>query len=458
MKIKKEQMTGSDYILTNNYRDELNKLETNDISIFWMRRDLRLIDNTALSQALKSGNETIILFIFDNDILSNLKKDDARVSFIYDSLNSINKSLSGYNSSLLVLKGDCMKCWKEIITELNIKSVYCNRDYEPYARQRDSEVEELLKSVGIEFHSYKDQVIFEKDEVVKNDSLPYTIFTPYSKKWMSRLQQNGIPEEQNSADLLKHLAKVNFPMPDIRETGFKKSTLKPFKFRPENINDYDKHRDIPSMDATSFAGTYLRFGIISIRQLVKTAWMVNKVYLDELIWREFFMQILYHFPHVNGNSFRLKYDNIQWTNDTELFDRWCAGKTGYPIVDAGMRQLNETGYMHNRVRMITASFLCKHLLTDWRWGERYFAEKLFDFELSSNNGNWQWAAGSGCDAAPYFRVFNPWQQAKKFDSESEYIKKWIPEYGTPDYPEPLIDHKYARNRAIETYKHYIKTE
>ncbi len=299
-------------------------------------------------------------------------------------------------------------------------------------------------------------LIFEKSEVIKDDSSPYTVFTPFSRKWLKTLEHKGMPEIFNSSGKLGNLVGISCTLLSLESLGFKKSRIKARKFSAGNINDYDKHRDYPSLDATTYAGVHLRFGTISIRELVRTALMVNSTYLNELIWREFFMQILYHFPGVVNNSFRSGYDRVKWINDHELFERWCRGRTGFPIVDAGMRQLNATGFMHNRARMISAGFLCKHLLCDWRWGERYFAGKLLDYELASNNGNWQWAAGTGCDAAPWFRVFNPLLQAKKFDKDNIYINSWVPEVNTADYPDPVVDHNFARKRAVATYKYYLR--
>ncbi len=425
------------------------------LSIFWMRRDLRLNDNAGLHYALKSGMPTLLVFIFDNKILEGLPDNDPRVSFIYDELTDINRQLEEYGSSLMILKGDCLYNWKQIISSLPVKSVFWNNDYEPYAIERDKEVAGMLRENGIETNSFKDILIFEKSEVSKNDSSPYTVFTPFSRKWLIRLEQKGIPE-YDSAGLLRNLVRISCALPSMKSLGFKKSSLKARKFSAEKIADYDKQRDYPSMDGTTYAGVHLRFGTISIRELVRTAVMLNRTYLNELIWREFFMQILYHFPDVVNNNFRSGYDRIKWINDHKQFESWCRGRTGYPIVDAGMRQLNATGFMHNRARMICAGFLCKHLLCDWRWGEKYFAGKLSDYELASNNGNWQWSAGTGCDAAPWFRVFNPLLQAKKFDRDNRYINKWVPEVNTPDYPEPVVDHSFARKRAIGTYRYYLK--
>ncbi len=453
--MKKEKLMKGSSKHSEDLLRQLKEIIKTEVSIFWLRRDLRLNDNTGLYHALTSGKPLILLFIFDDKILGDLPDDDPRVSYIYDNLEKIHRSVSVYGSSVLAFKGSWKRIWQDITSLLKIRSVFWNTDYEPYAITHDREVTDILHENGIETSNYKDQVIFEKDEVIKDDSLPYTVFTPFSRKWLSVLEINGIPYESKSEDHLNNLARISVTFPSLDSIGFKRSGIKPREFMSENIENYDKHRDYPYLDATSFSGPHLRFGTVSIREIVKTALMVNKTYLNELIWREFFMQILYHYPGVVNNSFKPVYDRIRWINDNELFDKWCHGATGYPLVDAGMRQLNATGFMHNRVRMVTASFLCKHLLTDWRWGEKYFAEKLLDYELSSNNGNWQWASGTGCDAAPYFRVFNPLIQAKKFDKDNKYILKWIPELNTPDYPNPIINHSFARKRAIETYKYYL---
>ena len=421
------------------------------ISIAWLRRDLRLDDNRAIYEAHQTGDKVLVLFIFDTDIIDELDKDDHRITFIYDNLEKINIELNNQKSALLIQKGRPVDIWKKLVSEYDIKSVHIARDYEPYAKERDREILELLSSNNITFKGYKDQVIFEKNEVVKQDNAPYTVFTPYKNKWVEAFKKNS---NQNF-----ELKKFNFlsyssSFPSLTELGFKRSekTVQPFQI--DDLDNYKIERDIPSLDHTSKLSPHLRFGTVSIRKIVDKM-KGNEVFLSELIWREFFMQILYHFPQVIDQNFKEKYNGIQWRNDEVEFKKWCAGTTGYPMVDAGMRQLNQTGYMHNRVRMITAGFLCKHLLIDWRWGEAYFAKKLFDYELSANNGNWQWAAGTGCDAAPYFRIFNPEEQLKKFDPKHLYIKKWIPEFGTDRYPSPMVDHKEARLRALDVYKRGI---
>jgi deoxyribodipyrimidine photo-lyase len=426
------------------------------INIFWLRRDLRLEDNTALDEALVSGIPVLPLFIFDTNITEELPSDDARVSFIYDTLATINKELINCGSSLLVRKGDPVKVWQELIESFDINSVYVNTDYEPYAIQRDGLIELLLRNKKIPLKKYKDQVIFGEKEILKSDSSPYTVFTPYKNRWLQKLSEYLPRKNVNSSVVKKNFYKSNFEFPPIENLGFKCSLIKVRPYDLPAINDYEKYRDLPFADKTSFLSPHLRFGTVSIRNLVTLALKTNQIFLSELIWREFFMQILFNFPKVVTGNFRSKYDGINWINREDEFEKWCNGETGYPLVDAGMRQLNETGYMHNRVRMVTAGFLCKHLLIDWRWGEAYFAEKLLDYELSSNNGNWQWAAGTGCDAAPYFRVFNPSSQQKRFDPKMEYIRKWVPDYDKSSYPKPIVDHDFARKRAIETYKSGIK--
>lgn len=426
------------------------------INIFWFRRDLRLDDNTALDNAMCSGLPVLSVFIFDENITEELPADDPRISFIYNTLSGINKELNKWGSSLLIKKGKPEKIWKELIASYEIGDVYINKDYEPYAIKRDNDVEKLLFSNGIILKKYKDQVIFEEREILKSDNSPYTIFTPYKNKWLEKfktLSKSGLLEKSKAQK--KYFQHI-FHFPQLRELGFIESPVKVRSFDKSAISGYDKLRDFPSEEGTTFLGPHLRFGTVSIRKIVSDGVSGNAVFLSELIWREFFMQILFNFPNVVTGNFKSKYDNIEWRNNDSEFKKWCRGETGYPLVDAGMRQLNETGYMHNRVRMVTAGFLCKHLLTDWRWGEAYFASKLLDYELSSNNGNWQWAAGTGCDAAPYFRVFNPETQLEKFDKNKKYIKKWVRDIETISYPAPIVEHNYARIRAISVYKSGLK--
>ncbi len=424
------------------------------INVMWFRRDLRLEDNTALSAACERNLDILPLFIFDKHILGELPKDDARVGFIHSILTNINQQLHELNSGMIIKQGSPKEIWKELIQSYDIDTVFINRDYEPYARTRDQEIETLLKNAGIKLESHKDQVIFEPDEILKTNNLPYAVYTPYKKKWLQAyaLKHEKFPKLSNC---FRFVSETSNTFPSLNDIGFEKNSLQPKDVQYESIKQYDELRDFPAEKATTFLGPHLRFGTISIRKLALEAASLNQVFLSELIWREFFMQILFHYPKVINNNYNSAYDNIPWRNNKNDFEHWCNGTTGYPLVDAGMRELNATGFMHNRVRMVTAGFLCKHLLIDWRWGEAYFAEKLFDFELASNNGNWQWASGTGCDAAPYFRVFNPIIQVTKFDPLSIYINQWIPELGTTRYPKPIVEHVFARQRAIDTYKHAL---
>ncbi len=425
------------------------------VTICWFRRDLRLTDNTALYFALKERGNVLPLFIFDKEILDKLPdKRDKRISFIYDQLMKMQAELAKHHSSLLIKYGTPTDIINQLAGEYNVAAVYANHDYEPYAAERDRQIGKLLSAKGIEFVTYKDQVIFERAEVLKDDGKPYTVYTPYMKKWRSFFTRKEI-ESRPSETLLSHCVKLDdMPVFDLKSTGFEyvEAAYPSAEVDDSLIARYDKTRDIPSLNGTSRLGVHLRFGTISIRRLIEQTLDRNEIFLNELIWREFYMMILWHFPQVVSKAFKPKYDNISWINDERQFEAWRNGVTGYPIVDAGMRQLSETGYMHNRVRMITASFLTKHLLIDWRWGEAWFAQKLLDFELSSNNGGWQWAAGSGCDAAPYFRVFNPELQTKKFDPDLKYIKKWVPEFENSSYPKPIVEHKFARERVLKAYK------
>jgi len=427
------------------------------INLFWFRRDLRLEDNTALNEALAAKLPVLPVFIFDTSITDELAPGDPRITFIYESLSVINNELRKKGSSVYVCKGDTEEVFKKLIIEFDINCVYINKDYEPYAIQRDNAIETLLNKSNAELKKYKDQVIFEEKEILKPDNNPYTIFTPYKKRWLRKLSEQlpliNYKTQQSGENYYQHI----FEFPSLEKNGF---LLSPVKVRPYDLNavkEYDKYRDQPFADRTSYLSPHLRFGTVSIRKLVRLALDENTVFLNELIWREFFMHILFCFPQVVTGNFKSKYDEIKWMNREDDFLKWCRGETGYPMVDAGMRQLNTTGYMHNRVRMITAGFLCKHLLIDWRWGEAYFAGKLLDFELSSNNGNWQWAAATGCDAAPWFRIFSPDAQQKKFDPKKEYIRKWVKDFDESSYPKPMIDHDFARKRAIEAYKSGISS-
>ena len=426
------------------------------VNIFWFRRDLRLDDNHALFEALKGNDPVLPIFIFDTEILEKLPKDDARVTFIHKTLQNINKTLNDYfNSSLAMLFGKPYEIFKKLIEDYNIRSVYTNRDYEPYATERDSKIKNLLSKNNITFKTFKDHVIFEKNEIVKSDGTPYMVYTPYMKTWKSYFKPSAI-EIFDTKPLLNNLIKSKeLPNLSLFDIGFTQSHqyIADFIVHSELIKNYEATRNFPSKDSTSKLGPHLRFGTVSIRRITQKAIAEdNEIFWQELIWREFFLMILWHFPHTITESFKPLYDRIAWRNNEEEFKLWCEGKTGYPLVDAGMRQLNQTGFMHNRVRMLVGSFLCKHLLIDWRWGEAYFAEKLHDYELASNVGNWQWVAGCGVDAAPYFRIFNPTTQIEKFDKNLEYIKKWVPDFQELTYPTPLVDHKMARERCLKVYK------
>ena len=428
---------------------------SNGTAIYWLRRDLRLHDNHALYQALRSELPVIPIFIFDRNILEELPRDDARVTFIHDTLNTLKQDLSKHGSDLKVYYGDPIEIYKEILSAYQVKVIYSNRDYEPYALTRDKKVRRLIEAEGGAYYDYKDHVITDRREILSNSDKPYTVFTPYKKKWLARLEEHGI-QQYPSEQKLDHLAKLDRqPIITLDEMGFTRSSMSipGLTVAQGVIKNYDKTRDYPGIDnGTSRLGIHFRFGTISIREKALKAQQLNATFLSELIWRDFYSQIIYNFPHVVDSAFRAKYDTISWRTDESDLQAWKDGQTGYPLVDAGMRELNATGHMHNRVRMVTASFLTKHLLINWRMGEAYFAEKLLDFDLSSNNGGWQWASGSGTDAAPYFRIFNPTSQLHKFDKELIYVKKWIPEYGTDAYPEPIVDHKYARQRCLDTYK------
>ncbi len=429
------------------------------VNIFWFRRDLRIDDNHGLFQALNAGLPVIPVFIFDPAILIQFPNpSDARLTFIHRCLTELDLEFRKFNSSLQVYVSSPEVVFGQLTSKYPIHSVYTNADYEPSANLRDQKVAQILQDKGIEFHSFKDQIIFHQNEIVKADGTPYTVFTPYSRKWKEKLTSYPIPVYESEKHLyrLKHLSSDYFP--ELAEIGYQLQdrSFSEKKFDSILVENYAKTRDFPAESGTSKLGIHLRFGTISIRKLTQFAQLHSEVFLNELIWRNFYMDVLWHFPHVVERSFKPAYDFIPWLNNEADFERWFTGQTGYPMVDAGMRELNETGYMHNRIRMVVASFLTKHLLIDWHWGESYFASKLLDYELASNNGGWQWASGSGCDAAPYFRVFSPELQAKKFDHDFKYIRKWVPEYETSAYPKPMVDHAFARNRAIETYRKALK--
>ncbi|MDX1685072.1 MAG: deoxyribodipyrimidine photo-lyase [Saprospiraceae bacterium] len=437
------------------------------IAIHWFRRDLRVHDNTALYHAFQSGHPVLPIFIFDKNILDELEdKNDARVTFIYDEIDRLRSTFQDHGSDVKIFYDTPEGAWKKLLDEYEVAEVYVNRDYEPYALQRDKNIAQLVEEEGGSLFRFKDQVIFDHEEVMKDDGDPYVVFTPYKRTWLDRVKQ----EEKEGNDPFHHYPSETLLQrsmkwkdedpPSLEEMGFERSDVEipSRQVSQKVIKVYDKKRNFPAEDGTSRLGVHFRFGTISIREKVRKSSELNRTYLNELIWREFYSNILYHFPKVVDTSFREKYDNIEWRNNEADFELWKEGKTGYPIVDAGMRQLRQTGYMHNRVRMITASFLTKHLLIDWRWGEAWFARWLLDYELASNNGGWQWAAGCGTDAAPYFRIFNPYTQREKFDKNWEYVKEWVPEIETEDYPEPMVDHKEARERCLKVYKEALDNQ
>ncbi|GAB4487860.1 MAG: deoxyribodipyrimidine photo-lyase [Raineya sp.] len=425
------------------------------LSIFWFRRDLRLHDNAGLTHALQGAYPVLPIFIFDRNILDNLEdKYDRRLTFIHQVLEDMQVQLIQLDSSLEVFYGYPVEVFGQLTEKYDVKAVFTNHDYEPYALKRDEEIHQFLAEKGITFKTYKDQCIFEKREVLSNAGTVYSVFTPYSKKWRSQLTSKYLESYRTETLWGNFYKQASQSIINLETMGFIRTEQNfPNKaIREDILKNYAEKRNFPAVEGTSRLGVHLRFGTISIRQLAQEAQKLNDTYLNELIWRDFYMMILYNFPHVATQAFRKEYENIEWRNNKEEFERWCEGKTGYPIVDAGMRELNATGYMHNRVRMITASFLTKHLLIDWRWGEAYFAKKLLDFDLSANNGGWQWASSSGCDAAPYFRIFNPTEQTKKFDPQLQYIKKWVPEFAEFSYPKPIVEHTFARQRALDAYK------
>lgn len=419
---------------------------------FWFRRDLRLSDNKALHAALAGHESVQCVFIFDNNILDELPQDDARLTFIHQQLSSINAELGKYQSSLLIRHGDPLEIWQQLLQKKEFDHLHFNEDFEPYATERDEAIRKLAEENGVDVHTYIDHILFKPGQILKDNGTPYTVFTPFKKKYLSVLaeQQERLSVSENTN--FSHLTKSNYAFPSLSDIGFEKSSIVAPDYIKDYILDYDQHRNNPDVDRTTRIGHHLRFGTVSVRKVMNYAIVTNQAFLNELLWREFFIHIMALFPNTINQNFKPQYNGIEWRNNSEEFQKWCEGKTGYPLVDAGMRELNQTGFMHNRVRMVVASFLTKHLLIDWRWGEAYFAEKLLDFELASNNGNWQWAAGTGCDAAPYFRVFNPISQQEKFDPDFVYCKRWIPDFDSNDYIEPIVDHKMARERAIQAYK------
>jgi deoxyribodipyrimidine photo-lyase len=433
---------------------------TPTVSVFWFRRDLRLHDNAGLFHALQASDNVLPLFIFDKHILDDLEeKSDKRVAFIHKAILNLQEQLVALRSSLKAYYGYPTEVFKQLIEKYTIEAVYTNHDYEPYAKRRDEQVAELLSSNGIKLFSYKDQVIFEKKEIAKESDLPYIVFSPYARKWLNRLDGAAVGSFETGRYDSHFYHQQPQPVPDLSSMGFASEEISfpSAELEASLLQQYEKQRNFPGTEGTSRIGVHLRFGTVSIRKLVNLANQMSKVFLNELIWREFYQMILWNFPEVGeGKSFKPEYDRIEWLNNEDAFEKWTAGNTGYPIVDAGMRQLNETGFMHNRIRMVVASFLTKHLLIDWRWGEAYFAQKLLDFEFASNNGGWQWASGSGCDAAPFFRIFNPYIQTRKFDPDFTYISRWVPEFQEFNYPQPIVEHDFARKRCLEVYNKALR--
>lgn len=428
--------------------------------LFWFRRDLRAIDNVGLYHALSDAKAVLPVFVFDENILNKLPKNDARLGFIHQQLTKLNQTFAAYGSGILAKKGNPLTLIPKWCKAHGITAVYTNEDYEPYACERDDKLAKALDALGVEFKKYKDQVLYSPNEVLKKDGTAYKVYTPFSRVWLAKMEEEGVPNFPSETLLNKLNKAVSSQIPSLQEMGFEKGQhdIPQGMDTISVMNAYEATRNFPSLDSTSRLGIHLRFGSVSIRELIsKARKSTSQTFLKELVWREFFMQILWHYPHTTTASFKPQYDRIAWRNNEEEFKKWCEGNTGYPLVDAGMRELNKTGFIHNRVRMLVGSFLCKHLLIDWRWGEAYFAEKLLDYEQASNVGNWQWVAGCGVDAAPYFRVFNPTEQVKKFDSNHEYIKKWVPEYQSFTYPSPMVEHKTARERCLATYKEGLAT-
>ncbi len=426
-----------------------------EIAVFWFRRDLRIDDNLGLYQALKSGFKVLPVYIFDPEIWSRYTDvDNRQLHFIRNAVYQLKQELIDLNSDLLVFEDLPPVVFQNLINEYNVKMVFANEEFDPFSIQRDRKISEFLNSNGITLNLFTDHLIHKPGVILKPDRSPYTIFTPFSKQWKLALKdQNLVPFPVTS--LISNLYTPK-KVSNFKKLKTQQTILSPInrEIPTEIIQTYDATRDFPAIhNGTSQLGVHLRFGTISIRKLVSIALQLNIQFLNELIWREFFMHILFHFPYVIDGAFKSKYNNIHWQNNELEFENWCLGNTGVPIVDAGMRQLIQTGFMHNRVRMIVASYLVKHLLIDWRWGEAYFAQKLIDYELSANNGNWQWVAGTGCDAAPYFRIFNPFRQQERFDPTFEFVKLWVPEYQTEEYKKRFVtDLKKAAERCINVYK------
>ncbi len=467
--------------------------------LFWFRRDLRTNDNAGLYHALKAGKRVYCTFIFDREILDHLpSKADRRVEFIWESVRELADTLNRHGGALIVRYARASDEIPALAQELKVDAVFTNEDYEPAAIARDKKVAAALHANGITFEQFKDTVIFEKDEVLTQAAKPFSVFTPYKNAWLKKLTDfylKPYPTERYVGNLAKSAAAP--AIPTLADMGFTSTNIKSLVtcgvtgaalLRDDFIDrmaDYRVARDFPSVKGVSYLSVHNRFGTISIRELATIAHAETikrknegaETWLSELIWRDFYFQILWHTPHAATSAYKREYDALTWENDKTLFQAWCEARTGYPIIDAAMRQLNQSGYMHNRLRMIVASFLTKDLLIDWRWGEKYFADHLNDFDLSANNGGWQWAASTGCDAQPYFRIFNPITQSERFDPQGKFIRKYLPElknipdkfihapWTLPpidataknfligrDYPQPIVDHAVQRDKALAMYK------
>ena len=429
----------------------------NEETLFWFRRDLRLEDNHGLYQAALRGRRVRPLFIFDTDILDKLPRADARVEFILRAVEKLHHDLRALGGGLTVEIGRPIEVIARLIAQHKISEVITNEDYEPYATERDRKIRAQLTAAGVGFTAFKDHVIFGPGDILKDDGTPYRVYGAYARRWRERFTADMPKPYRSGSALLKVGATRGAGPPTLARLGFTPAGIEFPDPRPSKkiIAEYADTRNLMGVDGTSRMGVHLRFGTISVRKLARIS-IDSSVYFGELIWREFFMQVLAHNPRTTRESYDLRFERVRWRSSRADFKRWCEGRTGYPVVDAGMRELNQTGFMHNRARMITGSFLCKHLLLDWRWGERYFALKLLDYDQSSNVGNWQWVAGCGCDPAPYFRVFNPTLQAKRFDPTGLYAGRWIPELEDGSYTDPMVPHEFARRRALGTFSAAVK--
>jgi deoxyribodipyrimidine photo-lyase len=442
------------------------------IAVHWFRCDLRLSDNVGLHAAVKAADEVVPIFIFDPKILKAPDVSANQVGFMIECLHSLEKNVEAAGGKMIFRHGEVLDEMKSVLKETGAHALYYNRDYEPYARERDAAVEKMARALGVEVHSFADNVVHEPGEVLKDDGKPYGVFTPFSKAWRARGKPAVLPAvkfpacregkkpqglELPSAEKLGLKVEIKLP-----PTGERAARDRLKEFVAGDVLHYRENRDFPARMGTSRLSPHLRLGTISPRTALAAAEDAggknparknsSDVFVNELIWREFYKHILWHFPHVAKGCFRPQYDDLEWENDDKKFAAWCEGRTGYPLVDAGMRQLNTTGWMHNRVRMVTAMFLTKDLLISWQWGERYFMQKLLDADLAANNGGWQWSAGTGTDAQPWFRIFNPTTQAEKFDPEGRYIHQYVEEVDTRNYPAPIVDHAQQRVKALALFK------